>query len=172
MKYSNGKIGGILFFIAAAQFILLGILIAEAPYPGYIISKSEISYFGGLSAMIYNTSIFLLGALIIVGAYLLQKAFKVRILTVLLTITALGFMGASIFTHNSYTIHFLAAVIAFVFGGLSAIYSYKLITLPFSLISILLGVMSLSAAVLYITQQYLGLNLDGMERMIIYPLLI
>jgi hypothetical membrane protein len=78
----------------------------------------------------------------------------------------------SIFTHNSYSIHFIAAVFAFLFGELSAIYSYKLIKLPFSLINILLGLMTLSASVLYLVKQYLVLGADGMERMMIYPILI
>jgi hypothetical membrane protein len=44
--------------------------------------------------------------------------------------------------------------------------------LPFSLISIFLGVMSLFALVLFAAQQYLGLGVGGMERMIVYPLLM
>jgi hypothetical membrane protein len=85
MEYSNGKVAGVLFFIAATQFVL-GIIVAEALYPGYSISKNEISYLGiGPSAMVFNASIFLLGLLMIVGTYFLQRAFNVRILTVLLT---------------------------------------------------------------------------------------
>ena len=60
MGFSNGKVGGVLFFIAATQFVL-GLIIAEALYLGYSISKSEISYLGlGPSAMVFNASIFLL----------------------------------------------------------------------------------------------------------------
>ena len=172
MEYSNDKVAGVLFFIAATQFVL-GIIVAEALYPGYSISKNEISYLGiGPSAMVFNASIFLLGLLIIVGTYFLQRGFNVKILTVLLTLTALGFIGVSIFTHNSYSIHFIAAVFAFLFGGLSAIYSYKLMKLPFSLINVLLGLMTLSASVLYLVKQYLGLGPGGMERIMVYPILI
>jgi len=172
MIYSNGKIAGILFFIAATQFVL-GLIVAEALYPGYSVSKSEISYLGiGPSAMVFNVSIFLLGVLIIFGTYFLQRAFNVKILTILLTLTAIGSIGTGIFTHNSYTVHFIAALITFLFGGLSVIYSYKLMKLPFSLINVLLGIMSLSALVLYGVNQYLGLGAGGMERMIAYPILI
>jgi hypothetical membrane protein len=172
MEYSNGKVAGVLFFIAATQFVL-GLIVAEALYPGYNISKSEISYLGiGPSAMVYNVSVFLLGLLLIIGTYFLQRGFNVKILTVLLTLTSLGYMGIGIFTHNSYTIHFIAAVITFLFGGLSAIYSYKLMKLPFSLINVLLGLMTLSASVLYLVKHYLGLGPGGMERMMVYPILI
>jgi len=172
VEYSNSKVGGVLFFMATTQFVL-GIIVAEALYPGYSISKNEISYLGiGPSAMVFNTSIFLLGLLIIVGTYFLQRAFNIKILTVLLTLMAVGFMGISIFTHNSYSIHFIFAVFAFLFGGLSTIYSSKLMKLPISLINVLLGLMTLSASVLYLVKQYLGLGAGGMERMMVYPILI
>ena len=172
MEYSKDKVAGILFFIAATQFVL-GIIVAEALYPGYSLSESEISYLGiGPSAMVFNASIFLLGLLILVGTYFLQRVFNVKIFTILLTLMAVGFMGVGIFTHNSYSIHFIAAVFAFLFGGLSAIYSYKLIKLPFSLLNILLGLITLSASILYIVKQYLGLGPGGMERMMVYPIFI
>jgi len=172
MVYSNGKVAGVLFFIAATQFVL-GLIVAEALYPGYSISKNYISDLGvGPSAMVFNASIFLLGSLMIVGTYFLQRAFSVKILTVLLTLAALGSMGVGIFTENSEPMHSIAALIVFLFGGLSAIYSYKLMKLPFSLINVILGLMSLLASVLYVVNQYLGLGVGGMERIIVYPILI
>jgi hypothetical membrane protein len=172
IEYSNGKVGGVLFFIAATQFVL-GLIVTEALYPGYSISKSEISYLGlGPSAMVFNASIFLLGLLIIVGTYFLQRAFNVKILTVLLTLATLGFMVVGIFTHYSQQIHFISALVALLFDGLSAIYSYKLMKLTISLINILLGLITLPASVLYIVKQYLGLGTWGMERIIVYPNLI
>ena len=172
VAYSNGKVAGVLFFIAATQFILV-LIVAEALYPGYSISKNYISDLGvGPSAMIFNASIFLLGSLMIIGTYFLQRAFNVKILTVLLTLAALGSMGVCIFTENSEPMHSVASLIVFLFGGLSAIYSYKLMKLPFSLINVLLGLMSLSALVLYVVNQYLGLGAGGMERIIAYPILI
>ena len=102
MEYSNGKVAGVLFFIAATKFVQ-GIIVAEALYPGYSLSKSEISYLGiGPYAIVFNGSIFLLGLLMIVGTYFLQRAFNVKILTVLLTLTVLGFIGVSIFTQQLF----------------------------------------------------------------------
>ncbi|VVB59270.1 Uncharacterised protein [uncultured archaeon] len=151
----------------------MGLIVAEALYPGYSISKCEISYLGiGPSAMVYNVSVFLLGLLLIIGTYFLQRAFNIKIFTVLLILTSLGYMGIGIFTHNSYPIHYTAAVITFLFGGLSAIYSYKLMKLPFSLINVLLGLIALSASVFYLVKQYLGLGPGGIESMMVYPILI
>jgi hypothetical membrane protein len=59
MLYSNGKVAGVLIFIAASQFIL-GLIVAEALYPGYSISTNYISDLGvGPSSLVFNMSIFL-----------------------------------------------------------------------------------------------------------------
>jgi hypothetical membrane protein len=172
VAYSNGKVAGVLFFIAATQFIL-GLVVAEALYPGYSISRNYISDLGvGPSAMIFNASVFLLGSLMIIGAYFLQRAFNIKILTVLLTLSAVGSMGVGIFTENSEPMHSIASLTVFLLGGLATIYSYKLTKPPFSLINVLLGAMSLVASVLFAMNLFLGLGVGGMERMIVYPILI
>jgi hypothetical membrane protein len=66
MAYSKEKVAGMLFFIAATQFVL-GLTIAEALYPGYSVSDNYISDLGiGPSAVIFNSSVFLLGLLILI----------------------------------------------------------------------------------------------------------
>ena len=172
MTYLPGKVAGVLFFIAATQFVLV-LIVAEALYPGYSIAQNYISDLGiGPSAMIFNSSVFLLGALMIVGAYFLQRAFHIKVFTVLLILAALGSIGVGVFTENSEPMHSIAAALGFLFGGLSTIYSSRLMRLPFSLISVLLGVMSFSASVLFAVNQYVGLGVGGMERMIVYPILV
>ena len=171
MTYSNGKVAGTLFFIAASQFIL-SLIIAEALYPNYSISTNYISDLGvGPSSTVFNTSVFLMGLLLIIGTYFLQHAFNSRILTVLLFLTAIGTMGVGVFTENSGTTHMVVSLIAFLFGGLSAIASYKLLKLPFSAISVIMGAMSLGALALFAAKIDLGLGAGGMERMIAYPIL-
>ena len=60
MAYPSEKVAGILFFIAATQFVL-GITLAEALYPGFSMSGNYISDLGiGPSSMIFNSSVFLL----------------------------------------------------------------------------------------------------------------
>jgi len=172
MVYSNGKVAGVLFFIAAAQFIL-GLIVAEALYPGYSISKNYISDLGaGPSSTVFNTSIFLLGLLSIIGTYFLQRAFNLMAVTISFTIAALAAMGVGIFTENSEPMHMFASFFVFLFGGLSATFSYRLMKHPFNIIVILLGLMSLLALIFYIGNIYFGLGAGGMERMIVYPILI
>jgi hypothetical membrane protein len=172
MIYSNGKVAGVFFFIAASQFIL-GLIVAEALYPGYSISTNYISDLGvGSSSMVFNVSIFLLGLLSIIGTYYLQRAFNLKVVTILLTITAVAAMGVGIFTENSEPMHMGASFFVFLFSGLSAISSCRLMKYPFNIISILLGLMSLLALILFIGNIYFGLGVGGMERMIVYPILI
>jgi hypothetical membrane protein len=172
MAYSYAKVAGALFFIAASQFVL-GLVIAEALYSGYSISSNYISDLGvGHSSMIFNSSVFLLGLLVMIGTYFLQRAFDFKALTVLLVLTAIGAMGVGIFTENSGAIHPVVSAIAFLFSGLSAIASYKLLKLPFSVIAVILGLMDLAALALFSGEVYLGLGAGGMERMIVYPILM
>ena len=172
MVYSKSQIAGVLFFIAAAQFIF-GIIFAEALYPGYSISNNYISDLGiGPSANIFNVSVFLLGFFMIIGTYFLQRSFNIKILTLLFSLTAIGAMGVGIFNENLSPMHEIFSSIAFLFGGLSAIFSYKLIKKPFSIISIILGVLCLWSMILFITKEYIGLGQGGMERLIVYPVLL
>ena len=172
MKYAAGKVAGALFFIAASQFVI-GMMLAEARYPGYSISARYISDLGvGPSAMIFNSSVFLMGLLILIGAYFVQRAFNLKLLTTLLILTAIGAMGVGVFTEDYHTTHIIVSLIAFLFGGLSSIASYRLLKRPFSIIAVILGLMTLGALGLYAAHVYLGLGVGGMERMIAYPVLM
>jgi len=172
MKFAAGKVAGVLFFVAVSQFVI-GLVVAEARYPGYSISANYISDLGvGPSAMIFNSSVFLMGLLILIGAYFFQRAFNFKLLTVLLVLTAIGAMGVGVFTENSGSVHHVVSLIAFLFGGLSSIASYRLVKRPLSVIAVILGLMSLGALGLYGAQIYLGLGVGGMERMIVYPILM
>lgn len=170
MIYSNRKTAGVFFPTAASQFIL-GLIAAEALYPGYSISTNYISDLGiGPSSIVFNVSVFLLGLLSIIGTYFLHRAFQPKVVTILFIIASLSAMSIGIFTENSKPMHMSASFFVFLFSGLSAIFSYKLTKYPFKIIVILLGMMSLLALILYIENIYFGLGLGGMERMIVYPI--
>jgi hypothetical membrane protein len=180
MKFSDGRVAGALLFVASSQFVL-GLIVAEALYPGYSTSANYISDLGvGPSAIYFNSSVFLMGLLMVIGACFLQRAFDYTVLTVLLVLSAIGAMGVGVFTEDFGTIHTVVSLIAFLFGGLSAIFSaicsyvheFKLLKTPFSIIAVILGVMSLGALALFAGNIYLGLGVGGMERMIVYPLLV
>jgi hypothetical membrane protein len=188
MAYSREKVAGMLFFIAATQFVL-GFTIAEALYPGYSVSDNYISDLGiGSSSIIFNSSVILLGLLLLIGTYFLRHISDFKTVNMLLLLMAIGAMGVGVFTKDFTTVHGAVSSIAFLFAGLSAIASSKVLKKPLSLISIILGAMTLGALVLfssglitsgsltssiaYNSNFYLGLGPGGMERMIVYPALM
>lgn len=181
MTYSNKKVAGALVFVAATQFVL-GLIVSEALYPDYSTSGNYISDLGvGPSSYIYNSSVFLLGLLLIIGTYFFQRAFReYKVLIVTLILTSIGAMGVGVFTEDFGIIHPILSFITFFFGGLSAMFSVictrvhkiKLIKMPFSIMTVVLGVMCLGALVLYFARIDLGLGMGGMERMIAYPILM
>ncbi len=188
MAYPRGKVAGVIFFIAVIQFVL-GITIAEALYPGYSVSNNYISDLGiGPSSMVFNSSVFLLGLLLVTGTYFLRHISDLKTVNTLLFLMALGAMGVGVFTKDFTAAHGAVALMAFLFSGLSAIASAKVLKKPLSLISIVLGAMTIGALVLfssglitsgsltsnnlYDSNFYLGLGPGGMERMIVYPALI
>jgi hypothetical membrane protein len=188
MPYPKKKMAGLLFFVAATQFVLC-FIIAEALYPGYSVHDNYISDLGvGPSAIVFNISVFLLGLLILAGTYFLRYTPDFKTLNILLLLMAIGAMGVGIVTKNYTLAHGAIASMAFFFAGLSAITSFKVLQKPFSLLSIMLGAMTLAALALfslglvasgsitsteaYDSTFYLGLGPGGMERMIVYPTLM
>jgi len=174
MKYHNGKVAGSLLFVGGVQCVL-GIILAEALYPGYNASIQTISSLGvGPSALIFNSSVFLIGVLGLVGPYFIHRMFNSNLFTFLLGMTHIGAMGVGLFTEatSTFTIHSIFSLITYLFGGITAIMSHKLQKQPLSNLSVILGVFSLLAIALLASQTYLGLGLGGMERMVAYPLLL
>jgi len=172
MNYDNRKVAGALLFVGSVQ-CLLGMVIAESLYSGYSVSENYISDLGvGTTALIFNSSVFLLGVTTVISAYFIQHAFDSKLLPVLLTLTGVGAMGVGLFPETFGVIHGIASLITFLFGGLSAIMSYKLQKPPLSYSSVLLGALSLVALALFGLGTYLGLGRGGMERMIACPTLL
>jgi len=128
MKRYEGRIAGSLLFIGGIQCVL-GLILAEALYPGYDTSIQKISSLGvGPSAIIFNSSVLLIGVLGLAGTYFVHRAFNFTLFTLLLGITHIGAMGVGLFTEapSTFTLHSIFSVITYVFGGMSAIMSYKL----------------------------------------------
>jgi hypothetical membrane protein len=172
MKYENKKIAGLLLSIGGIQCVL-GIIIAEALYSGYSTSENWISDLGvGPSALIFNSSIFMLGVLGVTATYFIQRVSNSRVLSILFAIASVGAIGVGLFTEDVLVLHTVFSLITFIFAGLSAIISSKKQKPPFSYLSVALGVFALLAAVLTFSGTYLGLGKGGMERMIAYPVLL
>ena len=130
----------------------------------------------GPSALVFNSSVFLFGLLVVVAASLIWRGVGTgvgaKIIAVLFFIAGIGVMGVGVFTEDAGAIHGAVSMIAFTFGGLSAIASYKLEKTPLNYISIIMGLIAITAMVLFMTQNFLGLGKGGMERIIAYPIVL
>lgn len=171
MIFTNKTRAGALIVIGSAWF-LMGIIVAEALYPGYHVTQMISDLGVGSTATIFNSAIFGFGLLLIAAAYLLYKAGIKLLFVIPLTLTGLAAAGVGIFPENIVIPHTICAITVFIIGGLCAILSSRVFSAPWSWFSPALGIITLVAVVLLGAKIYLGLSSGGMERIIVYPLLI
>jgi hypothetical membrane protein len=172
MELDDTKVAGTLLFLGAVQFLIV-LVVAEALYLNYSVSLNYISDLGvGSTALIFNSSVFLLGLLVVAGAYFIREAFKSNFLFIALILTGIGAMMVGLFPETAGVMHTIASLITFLFGGLAAIVSYKVENPPFSYLSVVLGALGLVGLGLFASGNYLSLGVGGMERMIAHPVLL
>ena len=174
------KTAGGLFFVGSAQYVVF-MIVAEAIYPNYSVSAdfiSDLGVWGQASAVVINPSLILSGVLTICGAFFLQKVLGKRYFSSFIALSGLGSLLVGFFPENTIVvsgipvIHSIAALIAFVSGGLAAVTSYFVTAPPFRYISVFLGGLSFIALVLFLSSfssDFSGLGPGGLERMIVYP---
>jgi hypothetical membrane protein len=167
------KIAGLLLFLGASQFLIF-MLIAEVLYGNYSISENTISDLGvgPHSAVIFNASIIILGMFIIFAAIIFHPIHKMKLFSFLLVLTGIGAMGVGIFNENLRPLHEIFAAMTFIFGGISEIWSSRLIRFPLSVCVIVLGSLTLIFIILFASEIYLGLGRGGTERMAVYPIIL
>lgn len=179
----NSTRAGLLFFLAGS-IILMGIITGEAFYPEeytYTTADSMISDLGATeppnsiitqpSATIFNFSMIVVGILILLGAYFLFRTFNDRIAAILIGLLGLGALGVGIFPGNINPQHPLFALTTFISGGLSAIYSYRLINSPLKYLSLLFGIIGLFF--LFTASIFMPImGGGGVERWVAYPIVI
>jgi hypothetical membrane protein len=183
LALSNASKAGVAIFAGAVQFSI-GLILAEIYFPNYNVSTNYVSDLGATcptsgacvinqpTSMIFNSSIVLLGLLILVGAYFLHKSFHWKPATVMIVLAGVGALGVGLFPETTGIWHSIFSLIVFLFAGLSAVVTARFQKKPMFYFSILLGFVTLVALVLYVGSVYLGLGPGGMERMIVYPALL
>ena len=202
MTYDMKKVAGVLVLFGCVQFLLFlitaealypGYSVSE----NYISDLGVCPE----TAYIFNSSVFLLGVITVICAYFVHRVYNFRLFSVFIVLMGIGAMGVGLFPECegghcdpcelvdpceradpcgyvacideiTCIIHVIAALIAFLFGGLSAIVSHKVLDPPFSYFSVLLGVLSIVALVLLMTGTHLGLGVGGIELMTVYPVLL
>jgi len=196
MALTNAAKAGVAIFVGAVQFGIF-LIVAEIYYSAYgalnasgsgnttgyaySVSVNFVSDLGATcrssctippSAWLFDISTALLGLLLLVGAYFLHRAFRWKPATGLVALAGIGALGVGLFPETAGILHAISSFIAFLFGGLSAVVTAKFEKKPMSYLSIILGLASLAAISLFVGGIYLGLGVGGMERMIVYPVLL
>lgn len=190
--YNDRKVAGTLLSIGGLQWFF-SIVITEGLHPGFIIGNanewipysSKIHYISelgvGPTALPFNSSLLLLGLMVMAASYFLQRQFNSRLFSIFMAITGIGAMGVAIFPTTVQPIHGIFQAFALLFGAVSAIISYRMQKSPLTYISIFLGGLSLIALVVFYpylglgvgdTVTYLELGKGAMERLVIYPILM
>jgi hypothetical membrane protein len=183
LALSNASKAGVAIFVGAVQFSI-GLILAEIYYPGYNVSTNYVSDLGATcptsgacvinqpTSTIFNSSIVLLGILIIVGGYFLQRAFHWKPASTMIALAGIGAMGVGLFPETTGIWHSIFSLIVFLFAGLSALVTARFQKKPMFYFSIILGLATLVALFLYVGSIYAGLGAGGMERMVVYPVLV
>jgi hypothetical membrane protein len=153
--------------------MLFMVHLAEFLYPGYSTSKDYISDLGVgpmSSRLIFTSAIILFGLMALATAALLRPRPGKSLIWMLLALSGVGAIGVGIFNEDYIpAVHAVFALMAFLFGNLAVVYSSKMVRPPLSYLFIILGLIGLSALILFVGDTYLGLGAGGMERMIFYP---
>ncbi len=138
MDSRNGTLAGSLLFVAGIIDIL-----------GIAAGRSF------ESGLLWNLSVFLLGLLMIVSVYFIQKMLNSKVFSILLTLAGIGTIGAALFcgcyglllsvVTDKPLLYYPFAILGYVTFGLCAILSYKFTKPPFSYYCVILGIASLVA---------------------------
>jgi len=174
-RYARVKIvlrsPGLWLLLGGLEFLFL-VHLSEFLYPGYSVSDNYISDLGigpMLPSVVFTIAVILFGLMALWAAVLLRQTLKESKLWLILVLTGIGAIGVGVFNEDYPIVHRPSALLAFFFGNLAALYSYRLVRPPLSFVFALLGLIGLSALGLYGGGIYLGLGIGGMERMILYP---
>jgi hypothetical membrane protein len=153
MKYKD--VAGALLVIAGIVAIM-GIITAEATYPGYSTAKNDISDLGATrppnsiikqpAAGIFGATLVISGLLLIGGAFCTFRAFghsrSSGLLALFLGLFGVGAIGAALFNGSndaSLVAHTLFALLAFLAGAVAAIVAYFVERSPFRYIQLYWG---------------------------------
>jgi hypothetical membrane protein len=174
-------VAGSLVFLAGMEFGFFFVL-AEILYPGYSVFNNQISDLGATcdatctfvqpSSVLFNTSIALFGLISLVASFYLWKGFRSRPTLAFSVLSGIGAVGVGVFNESYGSIHGIFSAWTFISAGSFAVMAYRILRSPMSYFSLGAGVMTLVATVLYGGGIYLGLGPGGMERMVVYPVLL
>ncbi len=174
------RIAGSCLLAGGLVFMLFN-TIAEGLNPNYNVGTNALSalgYLGSNTALLWSGYVLVAGLLVLSSMYLLfyRSPFRLGLarakwVGVLFMLPGAGTILVSLFPANSGLglLHLIGALIAFIFGGVSAVYAFKLTSAPFRYFSVLLGATALVALVVsFVPTDVYGL----LERLAVYPYIL
>lgn len=188
MKLTAGAAAGMLLLGGAAQFVV-GLFLSEALYPGYGVGTNPVSDLGATchadlpcvvlepASTIFTIIMLVLGAVVLLGAALLARAIRDRLLSAFLAAAGLGILGAGIFD-ETWGAHGIFALFAFAGGSTAALVSVRSEPGPVRYAYAALGGVAWvgfgwQLLGTFVGAQWFGsLGDGGVERIIVYPVLV
>ncbi len=170
---------GVLLFVLAAQFMTV-IMLAASMAPGYDVAGGAISDLGVISetALLFNLSLLVVGALNVLGGYLLYRIHGGLWILGAYLLAGLGAIGAGLVPLDKGDLHSLFALVAFIFFNVEAIASASIVDGPMRVLSFLAGVVGLVFVVIMVIGDggnpavFGPIGHGGAERMIVYPAML
>lgn len=172
MSENTVRIGSFILLVGLIQFFLLE-SISTFLYPGYSVAKNYVSDLGtgANTAIIFNSSIVVLGITEVLGGYMLRG--YSRALSITFAIAGIGAAGVGIVNQDLiYSVHMMFALLAFLFASISSYVVLNKERNPAGVVWAVLGTISLAALILsypYFNNIYFGIGPGGMERMTMIP---
>lgn len=167
--------------------ILMGSITAEALFTGaYSTHADTLSHLGASeppnsvvtqpSAAIFNVTMLVTGALMLAGAWFVDKALRRKATSIPIVLLGIGVLGVGVFPLTNPGFHTLFAMIAFFAGGIAMILASQGTARPFRYLWMPLGAVSLVAITLGIFllnwAPVASLGEGGIERWNSYPIVL
>lgn len=171
------KISGSLLFLSGLVFFVFN-TISESLYPNYDPKTNALSDLGAVGAptrYLWDGQLLVSGVVGLVGIYLLfyrsnwgSGVRRRRLTGIFYFLPAVGMTIVSLFPENyNILVHTLGAFLTFLFGGVSAVYAYRLTKPPFRYLSVILGLITLISTFALGSAETIGFGL--VERLVVYP---
>jgi hypothetical membrane protein len=185
----NTSTVGLILWALCIQYYLLQVLVAWVWKVPYSLTQNTISDLGNTACGMYgsrfvcsplheamNISFVVLGTLMVVGSILLYRGTQKSFVSLggfsLILVAGLGALLVGLFPENTVsTLHIIGAGLSFVAGNVGLLFFGFVagVSRSLRLCALIFGVVALCALVAFLTHQYFGIGIGGMERLVAYP---
>jgi hypothetical membrane protein len=182
MRFDSLKIGGALYVVAVFQFFIFE-LVAETLYPGYSVANNYISDLGATcvnppstascivhqpSATIFDTTVFLLGLLLLVGTFFVYYGTRKKPYFIVTAVADIAILLAGVFPENTGWTHADISVILFPLTGISLILAWTIVKVGvFRYLTVAFGILTLYFNSFSVS----AVGVGGSERLLVLSIL-